>query len=198
MLKDWKVMSEMSSAMAAEYPEMKPYIEQVEKEKDAKRKTYLGAYAILHFPGSSPTLRQGVNRETKFAQIDSLRDNWWCGKPTSTQVARGETEHPPDLARNRSALTFLSAAETQAAEKQWDELMDLNAASSEMARAVLAYQKMNPTEPTMAEALDLSLRAFRYGGCGAPAQESHQVFSVLHENYPNSAAAKRNRPWGEW
>lgn len=183
-------------------PALRPFLVAYLRESEADRKRFAALFTILNFPGMSPLVTSGYGRQARFHKIENYRRNWWCGKssPEDPTIPYGLTEDPTwDFPYPRPApfVSFLSNAERQEAEAEWEHMASLETAPNLMAKEVLAYREKHPEDPRLPDALDLSLRALRYGCSDMSYRElSQRVFRTLHSKYPRSKAAKRNRPWG--
>lgn len=185
-------------------PELTPYLAAYAKEQDPVRKRFSAYFAILNFPGMSPLVTSDYGRQAKFDRIENYRHNWWCGKskPGYEGSRQEMPEDPGEMYADEPLplpppLAFLSPAQQETAETEWKQLSALETAPNLIAKAVLAYREQHPSDPRVPDALDLSLRALRYGCSDATYRDlSQRVFRVLHTKYPHSRAAKRNRPWG--
>jgi hypothetical protein len=184
-------------------PELRPHLNDYQSETATERKRFAAYFAILNFPGMSPLMHSDYGRQALFAQIDNYRRNWWCGKgsPTYAGERMGMPEDPGGFygldETASSALGFLTVAEQRQAEAEWAKLSSLETGPNLLAKFVLAYRDRFPGDSRLPSALDLSLRALRYGCSDSTYSDlSHRVFRILHSKYPKSKAARRNRPWG--
>jgi hypothetical protein len=207
LLRKDKASDEMAHLAAKLVPELKPFLDSYSKETEPESKQFAGVVAILHFPGLSPRVRAGIGRETPIDTIDSFRDNWWCGarmpeypgdtSATSEQAGLAFQIYPQEPSIKLPDIALLSKNDKRNGDEEWSRLSGLETAPNLLAKAVLDHVKNAPGDARNPEALDLSLRALRYGCSDATYHDlSHRVFRVLHAKYPKSAAAKRNRPWG--
>jgi hypothetical protein len=210
VLRDSETVKEMTPLMAQSYPEMKTYLERYAAAKNKTEADFAIVDAMLHFPGVTPVVQSGDLRMAKLGELDQLRDNWWCGTggvtvqnpeelPMLGITDRGWSYYRDDKEGYEAAeVSFLSKAEKSQAAEQWKQMMAIEPGKTFLPKKVLAFQKIHPEDERVPAALDLSLRALRYGCSVGQAGLAHKVFDVLHRKYPKSTAAKRNRPWGEW
>ena len=163
LAKDWAMTNELSGELVSSYPMMHSYVADFDREKDEARKVFLGAFAILHFPGITPLVQVGIGRETRYDKIDNYRDNWWCGRAVRNKYSAGEYVmddggsgwSPEDIQRKKGPpekLSFLTAAERESAASEWSALSSADAGMTRLTKIVMDYQKLQPHEPRMPEA----------------------------------------------
>lgn len=207
ILRDEAAVKQVSPMMAEYFPEMRTYIETYLKEKDPALRQFALVDGMLHAPGITPLVQEGVLRDTAFTKIDNFSNNWWCGKEPLTSATNypvvgmldtGWKYYSSERTISPADVEFLSAAEKNQAAKEWAALADSRPGKTVLSQKVLEFQKSHPDDTRVPTALDLSLRALRYGCSQGEEGLAHKVFKVLHAKYPKSAAAKRNRPWGDW
>ncbi|HYI39510.1 MAG TPA: hypothetical protein VE053_04240 [Allosphingosinicella sp.] len=159
------------------------------------------------------------DRESVFTRIDTYQhsdNNWWCAWQTGRhsgkldallyQVFFGNPEE--DFRRNREDPLEVAGArptlEPLLASSYWwnargaveqENLSKIDGAPKLMAERAIAWPGRRL--PGQDEALALAVRATRYG-CkrqGGHGIWSRAAFTLLHERFPESAAAKRTRYW---
>ncbi len=91
---------------------------------------------------------------------------------------------------------FLSAAEHEAAAKEFAELAATGTAVVPLGDSVLAFAKAHPDEARVPEALHYVVRVTRYGCYGkSKFNYSKAAFELLHSKYANSEWAKKTPYW---
>lgn len=154
--------------------------------------------ALLRNPGMKPYLEQGVQRSATFAELDSFRDNWWCGRWTDGGGSGGLDPNDSNAPQAKPQADFLTTSEKKQA---GDEAATLNALPSGtvwMGRQVIAYVKAHPEDKDGAEALGLTVRATHYS-CSSESDTngqkalSKEAFEMLHRLYPKSAWALKTK-----
>jgi len=140
-------------------------------------------FALLRTPGLEPFLWSGLPRETPAADIDNLRDNWWC-------AATSEYGTPATA----PALAFLTDGEREAARREWGALKTLPTGPDWLVAETLAWAAARPDDPRLPEALHLAVRATRYGCTGEQTSAfSKQAFQLLHRRFPKSEWAAKTK-----
>lgn len=133
---------------------------------DPDRKKFTAALVALRHPGLSIDLSPDWGRSTPLAEIDDLRENWWCAIT--------------ELPAIRPA--FLEGKEAPA-----DAAFGWHAGPNQLGQEVLAYAKKYPDDPRLPEALHLTVRATRFGCYGEPFLEtSKAAFNLLHKRFPKN------------
>lgn len=220
-LLDQPVLARQVAQAAGEAePRLKPYFQAYSQAQIPEERRFAAVFAILHFPGLRPFVDGPIPRLTPFQEIDSIRDNWWCGDVGGDVVefnyekcwredrkvpwgfdvpASGSTpareETVPIVGLQLPSVgfpAFLSATEKQRAASEWHELYALGSASRYLPRVVIDWGKKHPNDPRVPEALHLTIRAMRYGSSN---ELSHEAFLLLHQNYPESEWAKQTPYW---
>ena len=150
--------------------------------------------AILRNPGLRPYLEPGVSRLASYSYLENFRDNWWCGSSQRQYYAEAEKQTMP------APASFLSADDQKSAEAEYQRLTQLPCAPAELGQRVLDYARDHSSDPDLAEALALTVRATRFGWQGwnqdkeATARNtaiSKAAFQLLHSRYPNSPWAAK-------
>lgn len=211
---------QVAQAAGEAEPALRPYLQEYSQAQTPEERQFAAVFAILHFPGLRPYVDGPIPRLTPFQEIDSLRENWWCGDmggdvveinfekcwredgkgPLAFQAvpAAGTTPAHWEPVPTGPSLTsagfpaFLSAAEKQRAATEWRELYALGTASRYLPRVVIDWGKKHPNDPRVPEALYLAIRAMRYGSSN---ELSHEAFLLLHQNYPKSEWARKTPFW---
>jgi tetratricopeptide (TPR) repeat protein len=195
------VAQELGGVLAAQVPELKPYLDAYLLAPNNDAKKFAAVFLILKYPGTRPYVDEGVGRLTPLDQIDDYRNNWWCALQEKSKEPDAEAEGRPGnpllkMIREASALDFLPAAEKTAGQAEVQKLRALETAPNYLVAQVLAWAKRTPNDPRVPEALHLAVRSTRYGCTDAKTtQLSKQAFQVLHKQYPQSPWAKQTKYW---
>jgi hypothetical protein len=182
-------------------PELRPALQSYAEAKDANSRRFAAVYVMLNFPGLRPYAQTGFGRLSPTGKLDDFRDNWWCpfrlsqDTPDYYRVASTIPEQLqllyPDGAPKAQ---FLSPDQQARGQAEWKRLSELPPAPEYMAVQTVEWVRNNPDDPRAPEALQLAVRAVRYG-CGAKKGASKEAFQLLHEKYPNSEWARKTKYW---
>jgi tetratricopeptide (TPR) repeat protein len=195
------VAQELAGGVAAQVPELKPYLDAYLAASGNDARKFAAVFLILKYPGTRPYVDEGVGRLTPLDQIDNYRNNWWCALQEKGKEPDAEAEGRPGnpllkMLREASALDFLTAAQKAAVQAEVQKLRALETAPNYLVAQVLAWAKRMPNDPRVPEALHLAVRSTRYGCTDAKTtQFSKQAFQVLHKQYPQSPWARQTRYW---
>ena len=81
-------------------------------------------------------------------------------------------------------------------EKEWNDLVQKEAAAVWLGNQTLSYARKHPEDPRVPEALHLVVRATRYAcGYADDGNISKSAFMLLHKKYPNSEWTKKTPYW---
>jgi hypothetical protein len=193
--------SSVAEAVAEARPELRPFIQEFAAAKDPEERRFVAAFAISHFPGLRPFVDSVYPRETEFTKINSFRDNWWCADVGKIQDhVNYEKQWNQDLKPKNAALPvvpFITPEEAGAAETEWKTLSSNGSSYQYLPKVIIAWAKNHPDDPRVPEALHFSSRVSRYG-CAQDSDKnnfSHEVFTLLHKNYPQSAWTQKTKHW---
>jgi hypothetical protein len=181
-------------------PAFAPWLNQYDAASSPDERHVLGLLALMRFTSTEPTVRAG--RERDFAAYDDMRDNWWCtfnaeravpvsdpeGEPlfTDTIVARTVQPDPP----------FLSASDRAQVNRELEMLQGIPFASDYFAQQALAWIKEHPTDPHNSDVIGFAMRVIRNACRSDKTRElDHQLFDVLHRQFPKSDWAARYKTW---
>jgi len=194
----------VSGAAEAAEPRLKSFIDAYDAAKNSDERLFAAVFAVLHFPGLRPFVDGPYPRTTPFAQMDELRDNWWC-RDAGTAPQRtnyDKAERYPGAGASEGARPpadfpgFLTAAQRERAEEEWKRLNANGIAGRFLARIALDWGRAHPGDPRVPEALHYAVRATHLGcGDGKPNGIGGAAFRLLHRNYPNSEWAKQTPYW---
>jgi hypothetical protein len=148
--------------------------------------------AILQNPGLRPYLEPGVSRLASYSYRDPFRDNWWCH---NWQTQYYTSEQQRQKLNEPKPVSFLSADEQKTAEAEYQRLMQLPCAPTDLGQRILDYAKSHPSDPNVPEALALTVRATHFGSNEwSPDKDAvawnsavcKAAFQLLHQRYPQS------------
>jgi tetratricopeptide (TPR) repeat protein len=195
------VAQELAAVVAAQVPELKPYLDAYVAAPSNDAKKFAAVFLLLKYPGTRPYVDEGVGRLTPLDQLDHYRNNWWCALPEQGKTPGAEGDGRPGnplskMVRAASALDFLTAAQKAAGQAEVQKLRTLDTAPNYLVAQVLAWAKRTPGDPRVPEALHLAVRSTRYGCTDAKTtQFSKQAFQLLHKQYPQSPWTRQTKYW---
>jgi hypothetical protein len=192
LLDQVSLAAQVAKAAGEAEPALKPYLARYSQAQTLEERGFAAVFAILHFPGLRPYVDGPYPRLTPFEEIDSFRENWWCGDGSGFTPAGMEWVPIGPKLPSVGFPAILDAAEKQRAAAEWRELSALGSASHYLPRVVIEWAKKHPGDPRVPEALHLAIRAMRYGSSN---EWSREAFTLLHKNYPNSEWAKQTPYW---
>jgi hypothetical protein len=190
LIDDRATANQAATALSSLYPEMKDYLAAYQRGATADARRFAAAYLALKFPGLRPYVTVGVSRSSKLDEVDSFRDNWWCGDPPSSYVQDGGAKSEPV-----TAPPFLKNSQTVAA-REAAAIHALGTGPNYLAQTVINFGTKNPADTRVAEALHLAVKSTRYGCTDKETGRwSKAAFDLLHRRYPNTTWAKETRYW---
>jgi len=191
------------AAVRERWPQLAPELDAYAAAPDAEARRFAFAYTLLRFPGLRPYLISMVRRAEPIGELESFRDNWWCGATVhgrgvapATMAAR-PYEDPVDRPPDAEYPGFLSETEEATARAEQARLDQIQTAPSYLAGAARDWAAAHPSDPRSPEALHLAVaRASRYG-CkdAATSNHSRQAFQLLHRRYPRSEWTAKTPYW---
>jgi hypothetical protein len=190
LIDDRATANQAATALWSLYPELKDYLAAYQRATTPDARRFAAAYLALKFPGLRPYVTVGVSRTSKLEEIDSFRDNWWCGDPPSTYVqdegARTEPVTVPLFLKNSQTIAAREAAAIHA----------LGTGPNYLAQTAINFGTKNPADARVAEALHLAVKSTRYGCTDKETGRwSKAAFDLLHRRYPNTTWAKETKYW---
>lgn len=181
LLKDEKAAGRLTAQLLALRPQLKNELTAYTTAKSPALKDFLSIDIILKNPAMRPYVRAGLPRQSKFDEIDSYRDNWWC-----------DDELKDDNAR----ISCLSAAERSQGSEEYKKLIAMGTAPNLLVDRVMAYYAVAPRDPRLAEALHLAVRSTRYGCTNdKTTQYSKKAFQALHKGFPKNPWTAKTPYW---
>ncbi|MEZ4486239.1 MAG: hypothetical protein R3F51_01585 [Cyanobacteriota/Melainabacteria group bacterium] len=181
LLKDEKAASRLTAQLIALRPQMKNELTAYAASKDPALKDFLAIDIILKNPAMNPYVRAGLPRQSKFDEIDSYRDNWWCDD---------------ELKDDNSRISCLSSAELTQAATEYKKLIAMGTAPNLLVDRVMAYYAVAPKDARLAEALHLAVRSTRYGCTNdKTTQYSKKAFQALHKGFPKNPWTAKTPYW---
>ena len=191
----------VAPALAELMPALKPLLGEYAAAQTAPQRKSIAIYLILRYPVSRPYVDAGAGRETPDTDIDSYRDNWWCGTNLSYEatqeaayaVENGET---PKARPAPPALAFLTAAQKTAAQSENARLQSYGTAPNFLCQQTIAWAARSPQDPRVPEALHLAVKATRYACTDKETgKNSKAAYDLLKKNYPKSEWAQKTKYW---
>jgi hypothetical protein len=182
-------------------PAFAPWLNQYNAAPSPDERHVLGLLALMRFTSTEPTVRAG--RERDFAAYDEMRDNWWCTFNAEHAAPLPASEEGPHLFTEAIVARtvqpdppFLSAADRAQMEKEIAKLQEIPGASDYFAVQALAWVKDHPTDPHNADVIGFAMRVVR-NACRSDKTKDldHQLFDVLHRQFPKSDWAARYKTW---
>ncbi len=187
ILSDDKTAEELAPEVGQLIPELKSYMANYSKAKDAKTKNYEAVWAMLKNPATRPLVDSGTGRMTAFNEIDNYRDNWWC-----------DTLNPDDtVASATPAPVFLTKEQLAEATEENAKIAKLAASGSNyLATKTSAWAESAPKEKRLPEALALAVKSTRYGcqNCDT-GKVSKTAFDILKDRFGTSEWKKKTPYW---
>jgi hypothetical protein len=176
-------------------PSLKPLIDAYLKTATPTDSKSAGLYLILKTPAMRPFVDTGIGRTTALAEIDSYRDNWWCGE--IPKVLDYDVSGEPKEKKVLANADFLTAAQKSAAKSETAKLVSLGSAPNYLAQQAVLWAQRVPQDPRVPEALHLAVaKATRYGCVDESVGKfSKAAYDVLKKNYPKSEWAKKTPYW---
>ncbi|MEW6130373.1 MAG: hypothetical protein AB1757_25280 [Acidobacteriota bacterium] len=171
---------------------------------DDKKLTAL--YILLRNPGAEPYVDSGVGRSTSLKEIDNYRDNWWCAEiiRSEDKLAAASAGDDPEAQKyikesntnTSESPDFLTAAQRATAEKESAKLRALGNAPNYLCQQIVNFANTKATDPRLAEALHLAVKATRYGCTDKDTGRfSKLAYDTLHKKYPRSEWAAKTKYW---
>lgn len=208
LLDDHRTGAGLANLLAALAPGFTRDLAAYRAAQGADARRFAAALVVLRNPGLRPYVTPGYARSVARAEIDNLRDNWWCGFGAKAEEAgyifnhyRIHSELSPPLrmlypSGSVDSPAFLSGDAKTQAEAEWKRMASLPAAPTHLAREVMRWALMHREDPRVPEALHLAVRATRYGCTDADTSgSSRQAFDLLHRRYPKSEWARKTKYW---
>jgi hypothetical protein len=179
-------------------PAFAPWLNQYNAASSPDERHVLGLLALMRFTSTEPTVRAG--RERDFAAYDEMRDNWWCDINNDYAAPLSASDEGPHLFTDANVAQpdppFLSGADRAKAKKENEVLRKIPCASDYFAVQALAWVKDHPTDPRNPDVIGFAMRVVR-NACrsGKTKDLDHQLFDVLHRQFPKSDWAARYKTW---
>jgi hypothetical protein len=181
---------------AALRPELAAGLNAYLAEKSPEAARFNAVFLMLRTPGLQPVVRAGFGRETKVAQLDEFRDNWWhLTSPDPYYRVIVPAPAPP-------SADFLASSQRAEGQKEWESLVaNAETGANYLCAQTLAWARKHPEDQRVPEALHLAVRATHYGGRNlgptdaATSNYSRQAFQLLHTRYPRSPWTEQTKYW---
>lgn len=188
-----EVGKSIAQTLAQLEPSLKPLLDRyLSATTNADRKA-AGLYLILKTPGMTTFVDSGVGRTTPLNEIDSYRDNWWCGEvPKLYNYVDGE---PVEINKSYT-LDFLSELQKLSAQNDVSKLVSLGTAPNYLPQQTVAWGQRSLKDPRVPEALHLAVKSTRYGCTDEnTGKYSKAAYDFLQKNFKNSTWAKQTPYW---
>src|SRR5579862_1606196 len=195
ILHDTATARDMAPVLASRAPYLRPFLDGYLTARDDQTREFAAAWLLLNNPGMRPWIDGGEGRLTATPKIDAFRDNWWCAPAQE----RPSLNAPLNLLYRGGSpdAAFVSAAQQTEAQRQFEQLRSSTAAATLMARAAVEWAGTHPDDPRVPESLHLAVRTAHLA-CGGDQQTDRwakRAFTLLHDRYPRSDAARRTPYW---
>ena len=170
-------------------------------------------YTVLRHPGIQPVLRVSTVRRTPVDEIDSFRDNWWCGMEKTLYSLKSSWEqytladhrrrhpgfhraHEAQAERPVDGPVFLTESDRAELNRQIENLKAIETGPNYLSAQAIQWAKEAPDDPRVPEALHHAVRTTRFGCVDdATSDFSKAAFQLLHRHYRNSEWAKKTKYW---
>jgi hypothetical protein len=190
LVDDRVTANQAAATLSSLYPELKDYLAAYQRAATPDTRRFAAAYLALKFPGLRPYVTVGLSRTSNLEEVDSFRDNWWCGDPPSVYVQDEGAKTEPV-----SVPLFLKTSQTVAA-REAAAIHALGTGPNYLAQTAISFGTKNPADARIAEALHLAVKSTRYGCTDKETGRwSKAAFDLLHRRYPNTSWAKETKYW---
>lgn len=164
---------EVAPLVMKSFPQLQPSITAWLDARSADARRFDAAFMMLQNPGLSFYADAGTGRDTPLNEIANFKENWWFQAPD------------PDF-KVPTYPDFLSAAQKQTADQEWQRLSSINAPNFLCGEA-LAQARRYPDDDRAPEALYRCLRAVHFGCSNSQGSDlARSAFRLLHRRYPQS------------
>jgi hypothetical protein len=177
-------------------PEFEPFLTKVTAAKTPAARENALMFFVLKNPLLSPFVEDGMGKtDNESGQFES--NDWWC-EPYDSQYS-DETEG--EVAKSLPPRpTFLTSAQSQAAQNERKRLKEIGDAPKHLAAKVLTWAKRYPADRRIPEGLYIMIEANGWTkyGCGNNEEMREEMVVYLRKHYPNSEwTAKLNSDGAE-
>src|SRR6185436_12143366 len=153
LIDDRATANEAATTLSSLYPELKDYLAAYQRAATPDARRFAAAYLALKFPGLRPYVTVGVSRTSNLEEIDSFRDNWWCGDPPSVYVEDEGAKTKPV-----AVPLFLKNSQTVAA-REAAAIHALGTGPKYLAQTAVSFGTKNPADERVPEALHLAVKS---------------------------------------
>jgi hypothetical protein len=190
LIDDRATANQTATTLASAYPELKEFLASYQRATTPDARRFAAAYLALKFPGLRPYVTVGLNRTGPLDEIDSFRDNWWCGEPPNAYVQDEGAKTEP-----LTAPLFLKTSQSVAT-REAAAISALGTGPNYLAQTAITWGTKNPADARVPEALHLAVKSTRYGCTDKETGRwSKAAFDFLHRRYPNTSWAKETKYW---
>ena len=168
-------------------PKMGEAFEAYLKARSKKERHEAALYVLLKFPDLMPYLGTVVPEFKKSEDMEYYFDvSWWCTPDETDYDDQGN-----EVRKVVPKPSFLTAAQLNAARREYRALVAVGDAKTYLAEQVLAWAKESPGDPNVPEALFIAERAnqaYKNGCSGWDHDEAlrQQAEKILKQRYPSS------------
>jgi hypothetical protein len=187
------------------FPALRPYLNAYLHTSDVRKRDIAATWTMLHTPGMTPWIREGVGRSTPPTERDPLHDNWWC------RASEDRSAFLPGMTNPRSPIeaelyasgwdrsmvdAIVPAPYRARVERELARIDSLGPAPDVLCRRALAWADRSPSDPRLPEALALAVRSTRYGCSDKTTTAwSRRAYDRLHRRFPKSEWTRRTPYW---
>jgi hypothetical protein len=193
ILGDEPSAQELAPEVGQLIPELKSYMADYSKAKEAKAKSYEAIWAMLKNPAMRPFVDQGTGRREAMDTIDDYRDNWWCDDAYLDSLYGNDGNKVVAT----PAPVFLTKEQLAEATEENAKIAKLAASGSNfLAAKTSAWAESAPKEKRLPEALALAVKSTRFGcqNCDT-GKVSKTAFDILKERFGTSEWKKKTPYW---
>jgi hypothetical protein len=187
LLKNDDVALKIAPEVVKFAPKTEPVFKEYLEARTVKERREAALWVLLKFPDLSPYLSSIIPTFDTSEDVDYYFDTkWWCA-PEETDYNEQGVEVPRVVPKP----SFLTAAQLEAARREYRALAEIDDAKSYLGRRVVAWAKASPDNPKIPEALFIAARAteaYKNGCASWEHDEATQQAAekLLKQRYPSS------------
>ncbi len=205
IFEDWEKARLLTPPLSRLLPESRAHLDEFQRAASDPERRFVSALILLRLPGLHAYVSAGPLRELPADRIDNFRHNWWCSQSKDSFTLYDHYQISQNMSRTVQLAdpefvsrppAFLSAAEREQGEREWQQVSSLGAGPSLLASRVLDHALIAPRDPRLPEALHRAVKATRYGCTDARnSWYSRQAFLKLHRDYPSNPWTRKTPYW---
>ena len=190
LLNEEKIALELAPETMSCIPELKSYIPDYSKAKNSKARLFEASWIMLNNPAMRPVVDYGLERQSRFNEIDNYRDNWWCITELAYKPTNSDT-------LELLVPVFLSKTDLAVATTENSSISQLaTSGSNYLAAEASAWATQIPAEKRLPKALHLAVKATRYGCQNCETEKiSKAAFDILKIRFGNTDWKKKTPYW---